>query len=145
MTISQELVIQKISQAEEQLVKARNILKLSDREILEDEVNLGALERYFQLTVDSILGANNHIIKETNLKLADDLQSTFYILADGGILPKEFAQKIAPVVGLRNILIHQYEKIDNKKFLEDFRMHNGDFDEYFKHITFYLNQSAAVE
>jgi uncharacterized protein YutE (UPF0331/DUF86 family) len=42
-------------------------------EILENDINLGALERYFQLTVDSILGANNHIIKETNLRLADEV------------------------------------------------------------------------
>lgn len=142
MTLSKELVIQKISQAEEQLLKARELLKLSNREILEDNINLSALERYFQLTVDSILGANNHIIKESDLRLADDLQSTFYILAEGGILPKEFSQKIAPVVGLRNLLIHQYEKIDDKKFLEDFRKHNGDFDEYFKYITLYLSKSA---
>lgn len=140
MTINKELIFQKITQAEEQLSKARDVLRLSDKELLENDVNLSALERYFQLTVDSILGANNHIIKETDLKLADDLQSTFYILADGGVLPKEFSQRIAPVVGLRNILIHQYEKIDNKKFLEDFRKYNNDFDEYFKHITSYLDK-----
>ncbi len=82
MTVRKELVIQKISQAEEQLIRARGILAMSDKEILEDDVKLSALERYFQLTVDSILGANNHIIKETELKLADDLQSTFLILSN---------------------------------------------------------------
>ncbi|MEK9185218.1 MAG: DUF86 domain-containing protein [Patescibacteria group bacterium] len=140
MTINKELIIQKISQAEENLSKAREILAQSDGEILKNDINLSALERYFQLTVDAILGANNHIIKETDLRLADDLQSTFYILADGGILPKEFAQKIAPVVGLRNLLIHQYEKVDNKQFLNDFRKHNSDFDDYFKHIVSYLDK-----
>mgnify|MGYP001591425599 CR=1 FL=1 len=140
MTINKELIIQKISQAEENLSKAREILAQSDGEILKNDINLSALERYFQLTVDAILGANNHIIKETDLRLADDLQSTFYILADGGILPKEFAQKIAPVVGLRNLLIHQYEKVDNKQFLSDFRKHNSDFDDYFKHIVSYLDK-----
>jgi|SRR3990167_1425575 len=141
MTVRKELVIQKISQADKSLTDARDILKLSDSEILGNIINLSALERYFQLTVDAILGANNHIIKETNLKTADDLQSTFSILSDGGVLPKEFAEKIAPVVGLRNLIIHQYEKVDNRKFLEDFRKHNSDFDEYFRQILSYLDKA----
>lgn len=143
MTINNELVVQKLSQAEEQLTKARRLLESSDKEILIDDVTLSAIERYFQLTVDSILGANNHIIKEENLNLAEDMKSTFYILAEANILPMDFAIKIAPVVNLRNLLIHQYEKVSNKKFLEDFRTHNGDFDEYFRHITAYLNRKQS--
>lgn len=51
---------------------------------------------------------------------------------------KHFLDKIGNVVGLRNLIVHQYEKIDNIKFLNDFRKHNADFDEYFENIIAYL-------
>ena len=88
-----------------------------------------------------ILDLNNHLIKEKGLDLADNLKSTFKILADNGILDKEFAQKFSDVVGLRNKIVHDYEKIDTKQFVRDFRKHNNDFDEYFRQILSYLDKN----
>ena len=58
------------------------------------------------------MDVNVYVIRELELKTADDFQSTFRILAEAGILPSDFAERIAPVVGLRNMLVHRYEKID---------------------------------
>ena len=34
------------------------------------------------------------------------------------VLPKDFAKRIAPIVDLRNRLVHRYEKIDKNLFLK---------------------------
>ncbi len=142
MTISKQLVLEKMALSQGHLIEAREILdSMTDKEILESRPYLHTLERYLQLIVDAILDINNHLIKEIDLEPAKDLKSTFNILADNKILDKDFAQKISNVVGLRNLIVHQYEKVDNEKFLEDFRKHNSDFDEYFKYITSYLNRT----
>lgn len=141
MTINQEFITKKISQSGEYLAIARSVLTLSDKEILSSIKDLTLLERYFQLTVEVILDINNHIIKEANLNLADNLKSTFKIMADGNILDKEFAQKFSDIVGLRNKIVHDYEKIDTEQFVTDFRKHNSDFDEYFKQIVSYLDKT----
>ena len=106
MTINQEFVTKKITQGQEYLAVARGGLALSDEEILSSIKDLTLLERYFQLSVEMILDLNNHLIKEKGLDLADNLKSTFKILADNGILDKEFAQKFSDVVGLRNKIVH---------------------------------------
>ncbi|HBB56679.1 TPA: hypothetical protein DEW47_03590 [Patescibacteria group bacterium] len=67
---------------------------------------------------------------EKNLSVPDDLQSTFLTLADSKILPKDFAVKIAPVVGLRNKTVHQYEKIDKELFIKKLKENFGDFKKY---------------
>ena len=141
MTINQEFVTKKITQGQEYLAVARGVLALSDEEILSSIKDLTLLERYFQLSVEMILDLNNHLIKEKGLDLADNLKSTFKILADNGILDKEFAQKFSDVVGLRNKIVHDYEKIDTKQFVRDFRKHNNDFDEYFRQILSYLDKN----
>ena len=143
MTIRKQFIFDKISRAQENLIEARKIFDImTDSEILHSSLHLHTLERYLQLVVDGVLDINNHIIKELELESAKDLKGTFQILADNTILSKEFAQKISDVVGLRNMIVHQYEKVDNEKFLHVFRTYNADFDEYFKTIISYLDTAG---
>ncbi len=142
MTIQKQLVLEKITIAKKYLTETRAIFdSMTDDEILHSKLHIHTLERYLQLIVDATLDINNHIIKEFDFESAKDLKSTFIILADNKILQKEFAQKISDVVGLRNKIVHQYEKIDNEIFLNEFRKHNSDFDEYFKQILSYLDKN----
>jgi len=142
MTIRRQFIEDKITIAEEYLNKARGIFSsMKDEEILQSELNLHTLERYLQLIVDAVLDINNHLIKELDLELAKDLKGTFEILSDNNILEKTFANKISKVVGLRNLIVHQYEKVDNTKFLKNFRKHSLDFDEYFKQLINYIENS----
>lgn len=142
MTIRKQFVADKITIAREYLLKSREIFDvMTDEQILNSELHIHTLERYLQLIVDAILDINNHLIKELDLESAKDLKGTFEIIGGNNILQKEFAQKISGAVGLRNQVVHQYEKVDNKKFLRDFRNHNSDFDEYFKQIILFLDKS----
>jgi uncharacterized protein YutE (UPF0331/DUF86 family) len=45
---------------------------------------------------------------------------------------------MAPVVGLRNRLVHRYEKVDIEILLETVRKSKDDFKQYVKHILEYL-------
>ena len=143
MTIREQFILDKMAIAKEHLTKARKFFDtMENNQLLQSELHLHTLERYLQLIVDATLDINNHIIKELDLEPAKDLKSTFLILSDNKILEESFAQKISGVVGLRNQIVHQYEKIDNKKFLHDFRKHNLDFDEYFKEMLSFLEKNS---
>ncbi len=62
--------------------------------------------------------------------------------AENKILPQDFAKKIAPVVGLRNRLVHRYEKIDSDLMLQSIRKNKGDFKEYIKYIFHFLEKNG---
>jgi len=117
-----------------------DIIKLENKEILGDIRNLKTLERNFQLIVDEILDINLHFIRELDLKSPSDFQSTFEILAEGKIIPINFAMKIAPAVGLRNKLVHRYEEVDKKFFIEQVKKEFKDFREYIRYINQYLEK-----
>ena len=115
-------------------------MKLEANEIVSDVLKLRTIERNFQLIVDTMLDINTHIISAKNLKAPETLQETFLILGDGGVLPFEFVKKIAPVVGLRNIVVHEYEKIDNEKMMCDVKDGASQFGEYIVHIDDFLQK-----
>lgn len=73
-----------------------------------------SVERLLQLIVDLALDINNIILSYLKKPPASDYFNSFIELAEADVLPSEFAAKIAPATGLRNRLVHQYEKINDK-------------------------------
>jgi len=88
--------------------------------------------------VDEIIDINNHIIRYAHLQVPEDFQSGFLILAENKILPEGFARRMAPVVGLRNRLVHRYEKIDVEILLNTIRKSKDDFKQYVRFILEHL-------
>lgn len=140
MVFRKAFVLEKIEEILAILDEATELFKFSDEEILKDLLKYHTAERLLQLIVDLMLDINYHFIRELNLKTGEDFQGTFYILGENGVLPGKFAQKIAPVVGLRNRIVHRYETIDRKLFIKSFRMNLGDFKKYIKLIGIYLEK-----
>ena len=138
MTFNQSFILEKLNQIIGHLEETKKFFRFSDREILADLEKLHIAERLFQLIVDDMLDINQHFIKELNFDTSDDYQGTFYILGDNNILPKNFAFKIAPTTGVRNILVHGYETLDKKLFIKNFKDNYSDFEQYVKLIEKYL-------
>lgn len=135
MTFDKNFIVKKLEEVIGYLKEMEDLLKFSDREITADSGKLHIAERLLQLIVDAMLDINQHFIKESNLKISDDFQGTFYILGENNILPADFAAKIAPVVGLRNRIIHRYDTVDKHLFIEILRKNIADFKVYIKLIN----------
>lgn len=140
MTFEKQFIAAKLNELGSYRDELADILKSSDENILKDLDKLRHTERAFQLAVDTMLDINQHFIRELGLPVADDFQSTFYMLGENNILPKEFADKAAPIVGLRNRIVHRYETINRKLFLADLRKNFGDFKKYADFIAEYINK-----
>lgn len=67
----------------------------------------------------------------------------FVALAEVGIIPSDFAQKLVGMAGFRNILVHMYLQVD-LRMLYAFMQHNlEDFELFAKYISDYL-QSISM-
>lgn len=137
MTFEKQFVEAKLNELRNYITELENLLKLDDAVILEDLDKLRHLERAFQLAVDIMIDINQHFIKELKFSVSDDFQSTFYILGDNNVLPKEFAERVAPVAGVRNRIVHGYETLNRRQFLKDLRASFDDFKKYIKFTSEY--------
>jgi uncharacterized protein YutE (UPF0331/DUF86 family) len=140
--INKQTVDAKLRDIKKYYKEMEPILKMDSR-LLVDEKNLQylrVLERTFQLIVDAMVGINSHVIAKLDLPVSEDFQGTFSILGENKILPMGFALKIAPVVGLRNKIVHKYDVVDPKKFISGLKHKSGDFIEYIKLINKFLKK-----
>jgi len=111
---------------------------ISIDDILADNFKYHTAERLFQLIVDEMVDINIHIIKNENIGAPDDLESTFKLLGLYKVLKSNFADAISPVVGLRNMIVHRYEKLNRKKFIENIKKEYEDFKEYIIQINHFI-------
>ncbi|MBI2623500.1 MAG: DUF86 domain-containing protein [Candidatus Liptonbacteria bacterium] len=116
------------------------VAEFSDDDILKDSVKYHALERVFQLAVDAMIDINRHIIKEKHLGAPDDLEGTFRLLGEMNVIEKNFAFTIAPIVGVRNMIVHQYEKLDRALFVRNTKKNYGDFGEYTRQVRAFVGK-----
>jgi len=139
--INKKLISEKIRMIDEYFSIMREIIQnYSVKEIKNNPKDLHSVEREFQMIVDTMVDINSHIISRKVLPAAEDFQSTFEILGRNKILSLDFALKIAPIVGLRNRIVHKYEKLDIEKFLNDLKTKSDNFAEYIKQINKFLKK-----
>jgi uncharacterized protein YutE (UPF0331/DUF86 family) len=134
------LINAKLRRMQEYLAEIEGILAMSVEDILASLEKTRTVERNFQLVVEAMLDINVHLIRECNFNAPDNLGSTFIILAENKVLEMDFARKISPIVGLRNALVHGYEKIDGERFVTFFQKDRADFDVYMHAVNDFVSK-----
>jgi uncharacterized protein YutE (UPF0331/DUF86 family) len=66
------------------------------------------LQRACELTIDIA----NYLIKSKKLGLPQDSRDSFTLLQQAGLITIEQMNRLQAMVGFRNTLIHQYQKLD---------------------------------
>jgi uncharacterized protein YutE (UPF0331/DUF86 family) len=138
--MNKELINKKLNQLELYLKELQTlILSHSKEAIKKDPLLLRTAERLTQLLVDTMIDINIHILLSED-KVYDQSRSTFILLGEMGILPMALAKKIAPIVGLRNILVHRYETLDKDLFVRNLFKNKDDFKHYLVAIYDFLEK-----
>lgn len=136
--LDKELVSNKLNDLSGYYQRLEELAREDAIEIIRNDLKLHTVERLFQLIVDIAVDINTHIISETDMHMPDDYFSTFVVLGENRVLPVEFSLKIAPSVGLRNLVVHKYGKVDTKKMIDDIKAEISDYAEYMKYINDFI-------
>jgi uncharacterized protein YutE (UPF0331/DUF86 family) len=54
----------------------------------------------------------NHLIRKKKMGIPASSRESFLLLRDQGVIPAELAESLARMAHFRNLLVHQYEKLD---------------------------------
>ncbi len=140
--IDKTLITTKLKDIKTYLMEIEPILEFPIHAIIKDYLKLRTLERDFQLIVDAMIEINTHLISRLHLAVSDDYQSTFETLGENNVIPADFALKIAPVVGLRNKVVHKYGQVDKKQMIEELKAGSEDFKDFIRVINEYIQVDA---
>jgi uncharacterized protein YutE (UPF0331/DUF86 family) len=109
-----EVIVEKLIKMKEYIEQLKKIKPGSYQEYLHNVTVKFAVERIIQLIVDLALDINNIILAYHKKPPAADYFNSFIDLGECDVIDRTFAVEIAPSTGLRNRLVHEYEKINDE-------------------------------
>ena len=125
--------------------KCVDYLKSVDAGSKELEANYelrSAVERNFQLAIESSVDIGEMIISREGFERPDFYRNVFLILGKNNVIPSDFAEEFSKAAGFRNVLVHIYEDINIEILYTFLTERLEDFDEFAGYIAEYLNKKS---
>ena len=131
-------IIAKLEKLDEYLGYLSEIQKVNKKQFVGDYHYFGLAERYLQLSIEIILDIGKLIIISERLRKPEDNQDIFAILAGQKIISGKLFQELSGIAGFRNILVHDYEKINREIVHQKLKENLSNFKDFKKEIVKFL-------
>ena len=104
----------KINEINQFLEELQSLVPSSFEEYKSSLVKRAACERYVEKIVEAVTDLAFLVIKDKKLRIPEDDIDAFNILLENKIIDNDLAVKLKNAKGMRNIISHQYGKIDDE-------------------------------
>jgi uncharacterized protein YutE (UPF0331/DUF86 family) len=97
-----------------------------------------AVERWLQLAIEACVDLATHVIAEEGWTPPASGRDAFLVLAGHGRLSIDLAQRLGAAVGMRNLLVHDYLRIDLVRLASTVEKDLGDLREFASHVASWM-------
>lgn len=129
----------KISHIQKYLKLLERYKKYSQKEIEGNPDLKGAVERYLYLATQATLDLGEAVIAFKEFRRPGTYTEVFYILDEEEFISKDLSEKLVNMTKFRNIIAHDYEKVDFGIVYDALRNRLGDIEEFIKAAKEKLN------
>ncbi len=133
------LLGRKLALMDTYLGQIREFSKISANEYEKNWKTQRIVERTLQMLIEECVDIANHIIADEGLRLPVGYADTFQVLMENKIIDKKLYGTMEKMAKFRNVVIHQYEKIDPGIVVGILHRNLTDFERYKKAILRYLS------
>ena len=120
----------KISEIEKYLFMSNAYIDYSRVEIEKNDMIRLSLERVLFLVLQASIDLGEIVIAYKHLRKAASLHEIFEILQEHKIISHDLMKKLAAMTGFRNIIVHDYAKIDYDRVYEILHKDLKDIEEF---------------
>lgn len=121
--INTDIIKKRLNQLSTSLNKIERFKDLSLEEFLNDDIIQDVIEYNLFIAINMMIDIATHIVLDSNMGNPETLGEAFSILYKENYLSKDETKTYRNMVGLRNILSHEYVSID-KKIIYDIMKNN---------------------
>ncbi len=97
-------------------------------------------ERNLQKIIEAIIDIGKMLISDKKLREPGNNREVFILLEEAGLFPPEYMPLIDKMIGMRNILVHSYDRIDDAIVYEALKKNIGDI----RKILIYFKKSGSI-
>jgi len=114
MMVKREIVLSRLDKLKEYLTYLNNAKIHSLEEYLNSPLIYGSSERFLHLAIECILDIGNHVISDMRYRKPNSNKDIFEVLYENRLIDIELKDSLCNMAGFRNILVHDYLKLDKE-------------------------------
>jgi uncharacterized protein YutE (UPF0331/DUF86 family) len=141
--IDEEIIAARIAKIREYGRLLANLLQIPRDKFVQEPTYYLQAERLLEVMIQAMIDSGNHVIAELLLKKPEDYRQVFDILAQNHIIPEELLPKLRALVGLRNLLVHEYFEVDHGRLYDEAKAGLADFEEFCKALVRFLQSHGT--
>lgn len=138
--IDEELVEKKIDLIFKNLDYLDEVKEIDDDEFLKSFEKLQATKHSLQEVIESCIDISNHIISSKGWERAETYSEMFERLYENDVIGSELNARLGNMARFRNLLVHRYGIVDDKKVLHILRVRMGDIHSFVEDIEKLLDE-----
>ena len=110
--VDRDLILRKLANPEEYLGQLLPYRDLDLAAYTDDWKTQRIVERTLHLAIETCMDLADHVVADHRLRVPETGAETFEVLVEAGILPTDLGRSRGRMVGVRNILVHDYARLD---------------------------------
>jgi uncharacterized protein YutE (UPF0331/DUF86 family) len=121
-----KVLITKFEMLDEHINFLKEIGRLSLEEFIHSKRDYGSAERFLHISIEILIDVGNHIISQNGWESAHWYQDIATIFQEKGYIDSELCAIWIKMIKFRNLLVHEYAKIDKKEVYKVLQNHLDD-------------------
>ena len=138
MAVNSDFLKEKLAYSKKYIERLRRIIKISDEEFLDDFSLQLQSERIFEVISQLMLDICTHIIAHSSETPPSTYSECMKKLVDVGVLGENESNNFINIIKMRNLLVHQYGKVNLKLLFASLKMLDSDFLKFKEKILSWL-------
>lgn len=110
--------------------RLRDTLSVGRDAFLKDRVRIDAAERQLQVIAQAVVDVSSHLVIAASRKMPATYGDVADELVTLGVIDRSLADRLRKLIGLRNLLVHGYLRIDPGRLFDDAQAGFADFDAF---------------
>jgi len=136
--VNREVVEKRLEDLATRVARLRRFQEQPLEEFQSDWQKVHAAERLLQTAIQNVIDIGAHILADLGDSRWNEYRDIPERLSAHGIILQEEVASLQAMIGMRNILVHQYVDLDIIKLHEAIRERLADFDRFAQAIIQYL-------
>ena len=125
--VDQTLILRKLSELEEYFGQIGEFSSVSVEDYSGDWKTRRIVERTLQIMIELCIDIAGHFISDRKLRVPVSYADTFTSLVEAGLITPQISEVMEKMAKFRNVIVHQYEKVDTEIVIMILRKHLDDF------------------
>jgi uncharacterized protein YutE (UPF0331/DUF86 family) len=140
--VDKSLILRKISELETYLVQIHEFSGTTVQDYIGDWKTQRIVERTLHMMIETCTDIAGHLVSDRGMRVPTGYADTFRVLMENKIISPELCGSMEKMAKFRNIVVHQYERVDAAIVIAILTRYLDDFERYKEKILVYLGNRA---